>query len=105
MTPALSRSLPRLVLLVCCLQASVLAQQAARATLTGIVTDPNGAAVPGVKVTATLEAAGIRRETMSNNEGLYVLTDLAPGEYELRVEGRGFVTKVSRVPISLNVGQ
>lgn len=105
MTPALSRSLPVVVLLLACLQASVLAQQAARATLTGIVTDPHGAAVPGVKITATLESAGVRRETMSNNEGLYVLTDLVPGEYELRVEAQGFITKVSKVPVSLKVGQ
>ena len=99
MTPALSRSLAVIVLLVSCWQASVMAQQAARATLTGIVTDPHGAAVAGVKITATLESAGIRRETMSNSEGLYVLTDLAPGEYELRVEAKGFITKVSKVPI------
>jgi hypothetical protein len=105
MTPALFRSLLVVVLLVACLQASVLAQQAARATLTGIVTDPHGAAVPGVKITATLESAGIRRETMSNYEGLYVLTDLVPGEYELRVEANGFITKVSKVPIALQVGQ
>ncbi len=105
MAPALSRFLLVLVLFLVCLHAPVLAQQAARATLTGIVTDPHGAAVPGVKITATLEAAGIRRETMSNNEGLYVLTDLAPGEYELRVEAKGFITKVSKVPISLSVGQ
>ncbi|HEY0729493.1 MAG TPA: carboxypeptidase-like regulatory domain-containing protein, partial [Pyrinomonadaceae bacterium] len=93
------------VLLLACLQASVLAQQAARATLTGIVTDPHGAAVPGAKITATLESAGVRRETMSNNEGLYVFTDLVPGEYELRVEAQGFLTKVSKVPVSLKVGQ
>lgn len=105
MTPALSRSLPVLFLLVAFLHAPVLGQQAARATLTGLVTDPNGAAVPGVKITATLESAGIKRETMSNDEGFYVLTDLVPGEYELRVEAKGFITKVSKVPISLKVGQ
>ncbi|HKS11158.1 MAG TPA: TonB-dependent receptor, partial [Pyrinomonadaceae bacterium] len=105
MTPALSRSLPVIFLLVACLYAPVFAQQAARATLTGLVTDPNGAAVPGVKITATLESAGVRRETISNDQGLYVLTDLVPGEYELKVEAQGFVTKVSKVPISLKVGQ
>src|ERR1700752_3575459 len=105
MTPALWRPLPAFVLILASLDAPVLAQQAARATLTGIVTDPHGAAVPGVKVTATLESAGIKRETMSNNQGLYVLTDLVPGEYELRVEAEGFTTRVSKVPISLNVGQ
>jgi hypothetical protein len=105
MTPALSRSLALVVLLVAGLPASVLAQQAARATLTGIVIDPNGAGVAGVKITATLESAGIKRETVSNDEGIYVLTGLMPGDYELRVEATGFATKVSKVPISLNVGQ
>lgn len=105
MTPAFWRPLAALVLLLACLHAPAFAQQAARATLTGIVTDPHGAAVPGVKITATLDSAGIRRETVSNNEGLYVLTDLVPGEYELRVEASGFSTKVSKVPISLKVGQ
>ncbi|HEU4795146.1 MAG TPA: carboxypeptidase regulatory-like domain-containing protein, partial [Pyrinomonadaceae bacterium] len=105
MTPALWRSLATIALLVVCWQAPVLAQQAAKATLTGLITDQNGAAVPGVKVTVTLESAGIKRETVSNGEGLYVLTDLAPGEYELRVEAEGFTTKVTKAPITLNVGQ
>jgi hypothetical protein len=104
MTPALSRSLFVFVFSLLCLS-PVLAQQAARATLTGIVTDPNGAVVAGVKITATLDGAGLRRETVSNDQGLYVLTELPPGEYEVRVEAKGFMTKVSKVPISLNVGQ
>jgi len=85
--------------------ASVLGQQATRATLTGVVTDPNGAVVPGVTVTATQTATGMRRQTVSNEEGLYVLTDLAPGEYEIRVEAKGFLTKVSKVPVAVKVGQ
>ncbi|HSD46389.1 MAG TPA: TonB-dependent receptor, partial [Pyrinomonadaceae bacterium] len=84
---------------------SALAQQAARATLSGIVTDPHGAAIAGVKITATLDGAGLKRETVSNEQGFYVLTELPPGDYELRVEANGFMTRVSRVPLSLNVGQ
>src|SRR5258707_1364195 len=105
MTPALSRSLPAIVLFVVCLRASVLGQQAARATLTGTVTDPAGAVVAGVRIVATLAAAGIRRETVTNDRGLYVLTDLVPGEYELKVEAEGFRTKVTKVPLALKVGQ
>ena len=104
MTPALSRSLATLVLFLGLLPATVLAQQAARGTLNGTVTDPNGAVVAGVKITATLEAAGIRRETVTNDQGLYVLTDLLPGEYELRAEAKGFRTQVVKA-ISLKVGQ
>jgi hypothetical protein len=104
MTPALSRSLAVLVLPLVCFVASALGQQAARATLTGTVTDPHGAVVAGAKITATLETAGIRRETVSNDQGLYVLTDLMPGGYELRAEAKGFVAYVIK-DISLKVGQ
>ncbi|MGH9968793.1 MAG: TonB-dependent receptor [Pyrinomonadaceae bacterium] len=87
------------------LQTLVLGQQAANATLTGTVTDPNGAVVAGVSVAATQKATGIRRVTVSNDEGLYVLSNLAPGDYELRIEGKGFTTKVTKTPVSLQVGQ
>jgi carboxypeptidase family protein/TonB-dependent receptor-like protein len=93
-----------LLLLLACSPVA-LGQQAAKATLTGMVTDPNGAAVPGVTITATQTATGIRRETVSNEEGLYVLTDLAPGEYEVRAEAKGFLTRVTKVPLPIKVGQ
>jgi hypothetical protein len=81
------------------------AQQATKATLTGTITDPHGAVVAGVSITATQTATGIKRETVSNDEGLYVLSDVAPGDYEVRVAGKGFITKVTKVPVSLKVGQ
>src|SRR5687768_9110057 len=91
--------------LLLALATPALGQQATRATLTGVVTDPNGAVVPGVTVTATQTATGVRRQTVSNEEGLYVITDLAPGDYEIRVEAKGFLTKVSKVPVPVKVGQ
>ncbi|HKR12976.1 MAG TPA: carboxypeptidase regulatory-like domain-containing protein [Pyrinomonadaceae bacterium] len=99
------RAASAVLVLVCVLAGSAMAQQAAKATLTGTVTDPNGAVVAGVNVTATQTATGIRRTTVSNDEGLYVLADLAPGDYELRVEAKGFLTKVSKTPVPLQVGQ
>ena len=99
------RTASAVLVLVCVLAGSAMAQQAAKATLTGTVTDPNGAVVAGVNVTATQTATGIRRTTVSNDEGLYVLADLAPGDYELRVEAKGFLTKVSKTPVPLQVGQ
>ena len=86
-------------------QTLVLCQQAADATLTGTVTDPNGAVVAGVNIAATQKTTGIRRETVSNDEGLYVLSNLAPGDYELRIEAKGFTTKVTKTPLPLQVGQ
>jgi hypothetical protein len=85
--------------------ARALAQQPASATLSGRVIDPNGAVVQGASVKATNTATGAARETTSNAEGLYVLSNLPPGDYVLRVEAAGFTPKVSKEPIRLQVGQ
>jgi hypothetical protein len=82
----------------------VFSQQAASATLTGTITDPHGAVVSGVTVMAIQKATGVKRETVSNDDGLYVLSNLAPGDYELGIEAQGFA-KVSKTGVSLNVGQ
>jgi outer membrane receptor protein involved in Fe transport len=81
------------------------AQQANTASLAGTVTDPNGAVIPGATVTVTQKATGFTRTTTTNGEGLYVLTNLPPGDYEVKVEENGFATKVSEHPVTLQVGQ
>ena len=80
-------------------------QQAANATLTGTISDPHGAVISGASITATQQTTGVKRETVSNDDGLYVLSNMAPGEYDLRVEAKGFTTKVSKTAVSLKVGQ
>lgn len=94
-----------LSLAIICLQLPAFSQQVANATLTGVVTDPAGALVPGATITVTNKATGVKRETASNDTGLYVLTNIAPGEYDVRIEATGFSTKVSSEPIALQVGQ
>src|SRR5690242_16526370 len=87
------------------IQARAAGQQLAATTLRGVVTDPMGAVVPGANVKATNTATGASRETTTNDEGLYVLSNLPPGDYELRVEAKGFAAKVSKEPVRLQVGQ
>ncbi len=93
------------LLLVCLLSVASPAQQSATATLSGIITDPSGAVIPGAQVSALQKSTGIRRETTTNDEGLYSLTNLPPGEYEIKVQSTGFSTKVSQAPVVLQVGQ
>ena len=81
------------------------AQQAVTASLRGIVKDPNGALVPGSRVSATQKDTGITRETTTNAEGFYVLSNLPPGSYEVKVEATGFKDKISATPVTLLVGQ
>jgi hypothetical protein len=79
------------------------AQQSSAATLRGIVKDPNDAVVAGASVKATHVANGTVRETQTNDEGVYVLSNLQPGGYEVSVEAQGFDVKTTAV--QLQVGQ
>src|SRR3984893_12746283 len=81
------------------------AQQSATATLRGIVMDPNGAVLPGARVIATQKETAIKRETTTNDEGSYMLSNLPLGSYEVKVEANGFKDKISATPVALQVGQ
>lgn len=93
------------IFIVCSLGTLVLAQQAATATLSGRVLDPNGAVIPGATVAATQKTTGVKRETTTNQDGVFVLSNLSPGEYALRIQAQGFADKVSQSPIVVQVGQ
>ncbi|MFN2529981.1 MAG: TonB-dependent receptor domain-containing protein [Pyrinomonadaceae bacterium] len=78
--------------------------QANAADLQGFVKDATGAVVPDASVTARNPATNITRTTTSNDEGLYRIVNLAPGDYEIIVEAANFKKAVlSRVTIT--VGQ
>src|SRR6266571_4871974 len=52
-------------------------------SLTGNVTDPSGAAVPGVHVEALNVKTGVTREAASDARGIYLFNELQPGTYQL----------------------
>jgi len=91
--------------LMCLLSTLVFAQQAGTATLSGRVLDPNGAVIQGATVTATQKTTGMKRETTTNQDGIFVLSNLLPGDYDLRIQAPGFADKVSKSSIVLRVGQ
>ena len=80
------------------------AQQAGTASVTGTVKDQNGAVVAGAKVTITHKATGRSRETTSNSEGVFVITNLVVGIYEVRVKAAGFAEK-TLPEMNLQIGQ
>ncbi len=84
--------------------ASVFGQQAATATIEGVVTDPNGAVVQGAKVTARNVGNGFTRELTTDDSGIYRLTALPPGNYQLSASAQGFAEN-KYGSITLNVGQ
>jgi hypothetical protein len=93
-----------LTLVILCLPVVSFSQQAANATLTGTITDQLGAVIPRTKITATQIATGVKREVVSNESGLYILSNMMPGEYELRLDATGFTPKVKKAVV-LKVGQ
>jgi len=80
------------------------AQQAATATLSGRVVDPNGAVIVGAKININQKERGIQREAVTNSEGIYVFPSLSPGRYEVTIHAKGFAKSLLRL-IELNVGQ
>ncbi len=59
-------------------------------TITGIITDPTGAVVPGAKVTATETGTTFSRTATTGRSGQYVIPNLRPTQYDLTVEAKGF---------------
>jgi len=70
--------------------------QITRATISGVVTDPTGAAIPGATVTATNTGTTEKRTTVSSTSGNYTLTELNPGNYLITVTAPGFATLEER---------
>src|SRR5438552_3653876 len=77
--------------------------QVAGATLTGTVTDPSGAVIPGAQVFINDAATGVIRNIVTDNAGFYSAPNLLPATYEVTITARGFATQV-RSGIRLAVG-
>src|SRR5262245_21593236 len=80
-----------------------LTAQAPSGDISGVVSDPSGALVPGVTVTLTNPATNAVRTALTNEAGLYVLRAIPPGVYNLRAELSGF-RAVERKNIEVQVG-
>ncbi len=74
------------------------------AEIRGQVTDPSGAVVTGAAITATNDATGLKFNAVTNDSGQYLLTQLAPGAYSVRVSAAGF-KQVSEENLILHAGE
>ena len=79
-----------LACLLLVLGATTSSAQLTSASLTGLVTDPGGAVIPGATVRLTNTETGDEREVSTGGEGRYTMQQLRPGNYELSVETAGF---------------
>ena len=86
----------QLILAVAALTASLFATpafaQRTTASVRGTVTDQTKAVVPGATVTISSADTGLTRTAVTNGDGVYAVTDLPVGHYNLSVELQGFKT-------------
>lgn len=83
------------ILVILCLVKTA-AAQSTYGSITGTVTDPTGAVVPGATVVVTNTRTQAERTTTSAGDGTYLLTNLDAGPYEVRVSLSGFADVVQQ---------
>lgn len=89
---------------VCLLWVCCLAAQDFRATISGVVSDGSGAAVPNARVRAVHHGTGETATAVTDHDGFFTLPYLQPSTYSLEVEAAGFRT-ARRENVSLMVAQ
>src|SRR5262245_38888037 len=91
------------------------AAQTYTATVTGTITDQNGAAVPNAKVIATNQATQLEHTAQTNDAGFYTIPFIPVGNYVITAEASGFkklisnevtleVNQTARIDLKLQVG-
>lgn len=71
---------------------AIVSAQEFRATITGSVTDPNGAFIPGATITVKNVDTNITTTVKTNDDGAYTISTLMPGKYNVSAAGTGFKT-------------
>lgn len=105
----------RLLVTLAALPAFVFAQSE-RGNITGIVTDPSGAAVPGAELSAVHVATNATAKTAASSSGEYSFPNLLPGGYRIEITASGFKRYLQqnvtvsagstvRVDVALQLGQ
>ena len=64
--------------------------QTIQGSMTGVVSDPTGAVVPGAKIILTDTAKGYNYNAVTDSVGRYVITNLPASTYKISVEAGGF---------------
>ncbi|HEU4935396.1 MAG TPA: TonB-dependent receptor [Vicinamibacterales bacterium] len=84
-------------------------------SVTGMVKDAQGAAVPGATVTIVNKETNLTRDTVTGGDGAYTLNNVLPGPYDVKISLTGFreairtsvpvtIGQISRVDMTLEVG-
>lgn len=108
LVPMNAKLLVRLLFIVGCVHFCCVASLFAQTTLSGRVTDPDGAAVPSIKV-ALFKSGHQTATVLSDATGAFQLSNLSAGGYSLHIEAaNGFAgynntITVSNVPLNIQI--
>jgi hypothetical protein len=97
------RLLYLVALALLCSNLSVFAQQGTT-EVRGVVTDSQGAVLPGATVEVKNQDTGMYRSTVTNQDGTYFVSGIVPGRYQITASLEGFKTYSQR-DISLSLGK
>src|SRR5256714_906656 len=84
---------------------SVFAQTSTTGSIEGSVTDPNGAAVPGVTVRVTSPNLISPQTVTTDNNGRYKVLNLPPGKYTVTIEAEKGFEKAERTDVEVNLSR
>lgn len=77
------------------------AQQNPTGSIRGTVTDPQGGVIQNATVTITNKATGEVRNSNTGDDGIFQVSALLPGEYEVKIEGSGFATHLIKAIVQV----
>src|SRR5438045_1888925 len=79
---------------ICLLLCAPLLAQIGTSNITGRVTDPTGAVVPGVQVSVVNAATNVTFNSQTNEQGIFRVQSLQPGLYRVTLQSSGFKAAV-----------
>src|ERR1700679_3504695 len=85
------------------LMAGALPLAAQNSSLQGVVTDPQGAIIPGAIVTMTNTDTSATRKEVSGDTGIYRILQVLPGPYKVEVQKPGFKTNTTSLSLQVDV--
>jgi Carboxypeptidase regulatory-like domain len=96
------RKLARLATILLLLAPAALHAQSGNSTISGLVQDSTGAALPGVSIVIRNVETAVSFDAVSNEEGLYRVGALVPGNYRVEASVDGFEPFVRTVTLAVS---
>jgi hypothetical protein len=96
----IKRFLSACVVTVCL--TGTMAAQTHLGVIRGTISDATGAGIPGAPVTLTAQTTNVTRDTMTDPDGRFSLTQLEPGAYRVDVAAPGYKTTIREATLRVN---